>query len=362
MRSKILTGAICLVLIGALGASGPAAAYDPDELNAKVAATLELFDGEYENSDEVLSGAKGLLVCPKIRNIGLGIGVERGACALQIDGEVVEYYRAASASYGLTAGVQSFSQIMAFNDEKGLDGFRSRRAEWEIGVDGAVTVATTGAAGTINTSTLLKPIVVFNFGQAGLMADLSVAGSRYKKIGTAADVEKYGIPIHRFVVTADISDLQGSQSQTAQMTIDIDDWVTDADRAALANILITEGPVEVHNALLEYGLAGEVKQPGQNTLMQYAYAVDMGEDAEYRYRVVMGSTEPMGFASAKQVAKKVEDNFTIVQLDLNESNVGTGVIVMGPELGWAEDGNRVTIGQRTLSPIKLTSVSYKKID
>jgi lipid-binding SYLF domain-containing protein len=353
---------LCVALIGTIGIVGNGFAYDAEQLDAKVAVSLEEFGDEFKNSQDVIDNSVGILVCPKISKVGLGVGLERGACALQIDGKTHEYYRAASASAGLTAGIQSYTQIMAFNEQDALDKFRNRRAEWEVGVDGSVAVATKGAGATINTSTLANPIVAIVFGQKGLMGDLSIAGSRYKKIGTAADVEKYGIPLHRFVVTADISDLQGSNAQTAQMTIDIDDWITDAERARLISLMREQGAVDVHNVLAEWGLAGLVKQPGDNTEMQYAYAVDRGEDAEYRYRVVMVSTNPMGFASAKQIAKRVEDNFTVVQLDLTEKHVGTGVIVMGPKVGWDEDKDRVTIDQRTLNPIELTSVSYKKID
>ena len=72
------------------------------------------------------------------------MGLERGACALQIDGETVAYYRAGSASFGLTAGLSSFTEVMAFMTDEALENFRSSKKQWEVGVDGQVALATIG--------------------------------------------------------------------------------------------------------------------------------------------------------------------------------------------------------------------------
>jgi lipid-binding SYLF domain-containing protein len=53
---------------------------------------------------------------------------------------------------------------------------------WEAGVDGSVTLVNVGAAGTIDTTNIKDPIVGFVFGNKGLMADLSLKGSKYTKI------------------------------------------------------------------------------------------------------------------------------------------------------------------------------------
>ena len=53
---------------------------------------------------------------------------------------------------------------------------------WEAGVDGSVTLVNVGAAGKIDTATIKDPIVGFVFGNKGLMADLSITGSKYTKI------------------------------------------------------------------------------------------------------------------------------------------------------------------------------------
>jgi hypothetical protein len=72
------------------------------------------------------------------------------------------------------------------------------------------------------------------------------------------------------------------------------------------------------------------------------------------------SSEPLGFAWEE----KSEDNFTIIQMDVNpnEKNVGTGVIQMGAELNVDDTKGISIVGGPDLRPIRLTSVSYKKIE
>jgi len=213
----------------------------------------------------------------------------------------------------------------------------------------------TGAGSSVNTNDIKDPIVAWVYGQKGLMADLSLEGSTYKKLGTAEGAEEYGDPIHRFVATADLSDR--SNNPTAQLTIDIECWVTDDQRAILRGVLEEKGNQGLRDTLAEWPDCGTVKQPGGNTTIDYAYWTKMDDD---HYRVILGSTEPMAFLNPREQASMMKENVTVIQLDLNKEKVGTGVIQMGAEIGWDE---HVTISadQRT-PPVKLSSVSYKEID
>ena len=47
------------------------------ELDTNAATTLETFKATAKGTDGVFANAKGILVCPKIRKAGLGVGVER---------------------------------------------------------------------------------------------------------------------------------------------------------------------------------------------------------------------------------------------------------------------------------------------
>ena len=169
----------------AAGEKAPAteeqAASSAKEIDVGVDATLEQFKKDIKGGDEFLQSAKGVLVFPKVIKAGFIVGGAYGEGALRIGGKTVDYYSTAAASFGFLAGAQSVRTIIVFMQEDALQKFRESKG-WEAGVDGSVTLVNIGASGTIDTTTIKGPIVGFVFGNKGLMADLSLAGSKYTKI------------------------------------------------------------------------------------------------------------------------------------------------------------------------------------
>jgi len=53
---------------------------------------------------------------------------------------------------------------------------------YKFGADADVAVVSNGAAGAYDTETLKKPILGFIFGEKGLIGDVSVSGSKIKRI------------------------------------------------------------------------------------------------------------------------------------------------------------------------------------
>ena len=53
---------------------------------------------------------------------------------------------------------------------------------WSIGTDPSVVVVNTGAAKDLSTTTLRKDAYAFSFDQHGLMADLSIEGTKISRI------------------------------------------------------------------------------------------------------------------------------------------------------------------------------------
>jgi lipid-binding SYLF domain-containing protein len=151
------------------------------EIDTSVDVTLEQFKADIKGGDEFLQSAKGVLVFPKVIKAGFIVGGSYGEGALRIGGKTVDYYNTVAASFGFLAGAQSVRVIIVFMQDDALKKFRESKG-WEAGVDGSVTLVNVGAAGTIDTTTIKDPIVGFVFGNKGLMADLSLAGSKYTKI------------------------------------------------------------------------------------------------------------------------------------------------------------------------------------
>ncbi|MNU08858.1 hypothetical protein D3C72_2551090 [compost metagenome] len=57
-----------------------------------------------------------------------------------------------------------------------------RSSGWTAGVDATVALATVGASGVLDTNTAQQPIVGFVMTNAGLMAGLSLEGSKITKL------------------------------------------------------------------------------------------------------------------------------------------------------------------------------------
>ncbi len=181
LRRKSLI-AFAVLLAAVVGFQSSALAEDRGELKTEAMKSLDKFYGEVADGKEFLSKAKGYLVFPEVTAAGLVIGGEYGKGVLFINGEATDFYSTKAASLGLKAGAKTKSMIIAFMTEEALTNFQ-KSSGWEVGVDGSVTVAKVGADRSLNSSNIMnKSIVGFVYGQKGLMADLSLEGSKISKL------------------------------------------------------------------------------------------------------------------------------------------------------------------------------------
>jgi len=183
---SILT--LCLTVILSTGLSAKAM----NEIDAAIENSLKRFTEEVQGGDSYLEGARGVLVIPRMWKAGVLIGFEFGEGALIVDGIKVQYYKALTTSLGLQVGVGSKDLIMLFFDDTAMDNFLYSSG-WEVGVDGAVALWTMGAAGAADTITIKDPIIGFVFGQKGLLAGVSIEGTKFTKIwpdtGTNTEID-----------------------------------------------------------------------------------------------------------------------------------------------------------------------------
>ena len=100
---------------------------------------------------------------------------------LQVNGKTVGYYSVGAASVGLTLGLAKHSEIIMFMTQDALDKF-TKGEGWSIGADAGITVVSQGSSGEYDSKTQNKPILGFVFAEKGLIGDLSLEGSKIKKI------------------------------------------------------------------------------------------------------------------------------------------------------------------------------------
>ena len=86
-----------------------------------------------------------------------------------------------SASLGLTLGAGQRSEILLFMTREALAKFEASNG-YNLGVDAEVAVMSKGAGSEYDSENLRKPIIGFVFGEKGLIGDVSLKGSKIKKI------------------------------------------------------------------------------------------------------------------------------------------------------------------------------------
>ena len=168
------------LILGAFFASAAHAA-TAKEIDVSVDVALKRFNTEVKGAKEFLKNAKGVLVFPSVYKAGFVIGGEYGEGALRIGGKTVDYYNTVAGSWGLQIGGQKKTVILVFMQDEALKKFRAASG-WKAGVDGSVALITVGAGEAIDTTNIKDPIVGFVFGQKGLMANLTLEGSKYTKL------------------------------------------------------------------------------------------------------------------------------------------------------------------------------------
>jgi lipid-binding SYLF domain-containing protein len=189
MRKRLLlTAAAGAALLAATGCttttSGPASE-DPlarrRRIDAAVNAALSRLYTQVPESRELVAKASGTLVFPEVITAGFVVGASYGEGALRRQARTVAYYRLVSAAAGLLAGAQSRALHLLFMTQDALAKFESSNG-WTAGADASVAVATVGANGAIDIRALQAPVVGFVLTNAGLMANLSLEGTKISKL------------------------------------------------------------------------------------------------------------------------------------------------------------------------------------
>jgi lipid-binding SYLF domain-containing protein len=176
-------GMACFVGLPNVAIADPAA--ERAEINRSVSEALTRLYKTVPGSQAVAKQAKGVLVFPAIYKAGFVVGGEYGKGALRVNGKSVGYYSTAGASFGFLAGAEKRSMALMFMTPDALQRFQHSDG-WDVGGDASVTLVELGANGAVDVKQLNKPIVAFLFGNTGLMANLSLSGTKVSKLDLSA--------------------------------------------------------------------------------------------------------------------------------------------------------------------------------
>lgn len=151
------------------------------DLNRESSEALAMLGRSNPLAASIAQRAVATLIFPKIVKAGLVFGGAFGEGELREGGKVSGYYNSITASWGLQAGAQSYGYVVFLMSEKAVQYVRST-AGWEIGVGPTVVLVDEGVAKNLSSSTLKDDAYAFIFDQQGLMAGVSIEGSKITRI------------------------------------------------------------------------------------------------------------------------------------------------------------------------------------
>lgn len=158
-----------------------ALAASAEDLDRDAAQALEILYRSNPLAESLASKAKGILVFPKILKAGLVFGGSYGEGVLLKNSQQAGYFNSVSASWGWQAGAESYGYVVFLMSSKAVKYLDSSRG-WEFGVGPSIVVVNEGVAKNLSTSTLKNDAYAFIFDQQGLMASLSIEGTKISRI------------------------------------------------------------------------------------------------------------------------------------------------------------------------------------
>eukprot|EP01033_Poteriospumella_lacustris_P020185 gene20185-14747_t len=178
-----LLASLSLAAAGLASAALPSTAFaaTAEDLNTDSRQALENLYRSNPTAETISHHARAILVFPNIVKAGLVFGGSYGEGELIKQGKVSGYYNSISGTWGLQAGAQSYGYVVFLMNRKAVD-YLDKSAGWEIGVGPTVVLVNEGIAKNLSTTTLKDDAYAFIFNQQGLMAGLTIEGTKISKI------------------------------------------------------------------------------------------------------------------------------------------------------------------------------------
>ena len=157
------------------------AAATADDLNRDVDQALNTLYKGNEVPKTLAKRAKAILVFPNIVKAGLVFGGSYGEGVLIRGSSARTYYNSVSASFGWQAGAQSFGYAVFLMTDKAVK-YLEESQGWELGVGPTIVFVNEGIAKNLSSTSLQDDAYAVIFDQQGLMASLSIEGTKVSRI------------------------------------------------------------------------------------------------------------------------------------------------------------------------------------
>ncbi len=182
LRRTLCSLALSSTLAACLSVTSPQVqAATAEDLNRDADHALQSLYRTNPMAESIGKKARATLVFPKILKAGLIFGGAYGEGVLMEGGRHDSFFNSVSASWGWQAGAESYGYVVFLMNDKAVN-YLNKSQGWEIGVGPTVVVVNEGAAKNLSTSTLKDDAYAFIFDQQGLMASLSIEGTKISHI------------------------------------------------------------------------------------------------------------------------------------------------------------------------------------
>jgi lipid-binding SYLF domain-containing protein len=180
-RRPIVASALAL-----LCASGPLAltaarADDREDLVDRAHRALGHLEADDPRAARLAHYAHAILVFPSVLKAGFVFGGETGNGVLFRQGEPPRFFNMSGGSWGLQIGAQDFGYALFFMTPGSLHYLRDA-AGFAAGSLPSLVVVNQGAAVNVDTTTAFHDVYAFPFNEKGLMANLTLEGTKISRI------------------------------------------------------------------------------------------------------------------------------------------------------------------------------------
>jgi lipid-binding SYLF domain-containing protein len=126
---------------------------------------------------------RAVLVFPSVLKAGFIFGGETGNGVLfgPHGRAPLGFYNLSGGSWGLQIGGQDFAYALFFMTDSSLD-YLKKVEGFQVGTGPSIVVINAGAGAEANSTTITHDVYAFPYGQKGLMADLTLQGTKISRI------------------------------------------------------------------------------------------------------------------------------------------------------------------------------------
>lgn len=145
-----------------------------DDMHERVLKTVEAFKTKDPGIKKFFNGAIGYAVFPVVGKGAAGIGGAHGSGELIVGGKAVGTVKLNQVTVGLQLGGESYSEIIFFNEQTTLDGFR--HGDFAFAAQVSAVALTSGASAN---AAYRDGVAIFTEAKGGLMYEASVGGQKF---------------------------------------------------------------------------------------------------------------------------------------------------------------------------------------